>query len=386
LADTADKAFTRARIDFKQMKLPFLSLLLLFSLSAMAQQRHSNWQRVYTFEDSAIEMNTRRFVITPDGIGLVTFRWSFDQPQAYSFNPQIKYKTRVERIAFKCSENKFRTYDIEFLNNAGRVVRNESNSWSEEWRGINSSVVMSTLGESACALISPPKVKSKLESTEFRKVLILAGAFVLDLERAKDFRAVEKYFRPHYIDGYLKDKSTRWFTNLESDLAAKSSRSDLERYYLAQMNTTYLGILYFGTGEHRLFTDTNNNQPPPALLDLVKRHPYSIRFRKSENDFDYFADKIDSIEKLRSYTDLLQQINNYFLRELNSRPRALRQIFRKKFEGWETRGAEAIVCSKECLGLPKGTRLWEIDIPIFHLQIARLNGRMQIVSAVPSLY
>jgi len=368
------------------MKLLLLSLLLLFSLSAMAQQRPSNWQRVYTFEDSAIDMNTRRFVTTPDGIGLVTFRWSFDQPQAYSSNPHLKYKTRVERIAFKCSENKFRTYDIELLNNAGKVVRNESNSWSGEWRDTNSSAVMIMLAESACALISPPKVKSKLESPEFRKVLILARAFVMDLERAKDFRVVEKYFRPAYIDGYLKDNSTRWFANLELDTAAKASRSNLEKYYIAQMNTTYLGILYFGAGDHHLFTDTDNNQAPPALLDLVKRHPYSIRFRKNEDDLDYLGDKIDSVEKLRGYTDLLQQINNYFLQDLNSRPRALRQIFRKTFEDWETRGAEAIVCSKECLGLPKGTRLWEIDIPIFHLQFARLNGRMQVVSARPSLY
>lgn len=365
------------------MRTLVLSLLLLFSTSAFAQRR-SVWQRVYTFDESVIEMDTGRIVKTAAGVGHATFRWSFDQPQTYSADPRIKYKTRVERIEFKCSENRFRTYDAKLLDDAGKVVRHESMERLAVWSDTRSSAVMSTLAGSACNLISSPKVTSKLEAPETRKVLNLARAFVVDLERAKDFRAVQKYFSRDYVDGYLKDKNKNWFTNLEPDTIAKSSRADLQAYYVELMNLSYLGLLYSVSGPHpllHLFTEPDGDVAPPELLDLIKRHPYSLKLRKSEDNFDYLARKIDNVQDLRSFTDLLQQIDAYFLQYLNSHPRDLRGVMRK-FEG-PARGLEETVCSKECLGLAKGTRLWEIDVPVFHLQIAEIEGRMQIVSARP---
>lgn len=365
------------------MRILVLSLLLLFSTSAFAQ-RGSVWQRVYTFDDSVIEMNTGQIVKTAEGVGHATFRWSFDQSQTYSSDRRIKYKTRIERIEFKCSEDRFRTYDLKLLDDAGKVVRHESKLRLAEWSDTRSSAVMSTLAGAACNLISPPKVASKLEAPETRKVLNLARAFVGDLERSQDFRAVQKYFSRDYLDGYLKDKNKNWFPNLEPDTAAKSSRADLQAYYVELMNLSYLGVLYSASGPHpllHLFTDSDDDLAPPELRDLIKRHPYSLKFRKSEDNFDYLAKKIDSVQDLRSYTDLLQQIDGYFLQQLKSHPRDLQRVMRK-FEG-PARGLEEIVCSKECLGLAKGTRLWEIDVPIFHLQIAEIEGRMQIVSARP---
>ncbi|HET6862553.1 MAG TPA: hypothetical protein VFH91_05880, partial [Pyrinomonadaceae bacterium] len=41
-------------------------------------------------------------------------------------------------------------------------------------------------------------------------------------------------------------------------------------------------------------------------------------------------------------------------------------------------------CSKSCLGLPAGTKLYEVDVPAFHLQLAEIEGEMKIVSAMYS--
>jgi len=231
-------------------------------------------------------------------------------------------------------------------------------------------------------VISPAKLSAHVESAEFQEAMKLAQAFSMDLERSKDFRAVQKYFRRDYVDRYLTDNNHAWFGYVDPATMAKANQSDLQSHYLALMNITYLGVLHFLSEPHHLFAKTDDDNPlPPDLLKLIEHHPYSTTYRKNGQNFDYLAEKIDSVPKLKSYTDLLEQINAYFFRQLSSRPRDVRRVLRK-LEG-PARGLEDTVCVSECLGLKKGTRLWEVDVPVFHLQLTKIRGRMQIVSARP---
>jgi hypothetical protein len=50
-------------------------------------------------------------------------------------------------------------------------------------------------------------------------------------------------------------------------------------------------------------------------------------------------------------------------------------------EDWDLYEPTARICATDCLGLPKGTRLFEVNVPVFHLQLAEVKGKLRIVSA-----
>src|SRR5919198_2844117 len=73
-----------------------LALAFLLSPTPCAAQTLPEWYRVYTFDDSFIDMNTVWVFHDDDGVFRVTFRWSFTRPQDAGGDPRLKYKSRLE--------------------------------------------------------------------------------------------------------------------------------------------------------------------------------------------------------------------------------------------------------------------------------------------------
>jgi hypothetical protein len=40
------------------------------------------------------------------------------------------------------------------------------------------------------------------------------------------------------------------------------------------------------------------------------------------------------------------------------------------------------ICAVDCLGLPQGTRLFEVNVPVFRLRLAEIGGQLKIISAI----
>jgi hypothetical protein len=40
------------------------------------------------------------------------------------------------------------------------------------------------------------------------------------------------------------------------------------------------------------------------------------------------------------------------------------------------------VCATNCLGLPAGTTLFEVNVPVFRLKMAEIGGNLKVVSAI----
>ena len=192
-----------------------VAVLVLFLCSLpLAGQQLPIWSRVYTFDESFIEVNTRQIVVSDQGIGHATFRWTFDQPEPYARNQRIKYKTRLEVIEFDCGEKKIRPYDVTYLVVDGKAVAYEGMLWLRDWNSIDSPVML-TLYQQACMLIKPPAPKPP----EIRRAASFAVALAAELKRTQDFAPViAKFFAANYIDGYLRDGSF-WFLNLNQDVA-----------------------------------------------------------------------------------------------------------------------------------------------------------------------
>ena len=41
------------------------------------------------------------------------------------------------------------------------------------------------------------------------------------------------------------------------------------------------------------------------------------------------------------------------------------------------------VCAAECLGLPAGAKLFQVDVTVFQLHLAEINGELKVVSIGP---
>jgi hypothetical protein len=375
-----------------KMRLMFLAFLLLFTSTSLTAQQLPEWYRVYTFDESIIEMNTSLVTFIGKDVTRVRFRWTFDRPQALRGEPKLKYKSRLEVMEFNCSLQRYRPYHLTFFDSAGNMVPLDENQ-PGEWRTVTSGSVIEKLFAPACELIKqktrPPVVST--DAIELAKAASYALSFSEHLEQAKDFKPIiEKFFMADYLSGYLHDNSTNWFLNLNRDTAARVSRGELQRFYVALMNTGYLSSLYFISQY-----PADSDEPvaferliPSDVLQLIGNHPYTIAHKRKEGNFDYLAENIDSLERLRSYTDLLERIAALMRKHVKSVAAEHSKEYKAMLEDWDWTfdlyQPKVRICARNCLGLPEGTRLFEVNVPVFRLQLAQVRGNLRIVSLVSS--
>jgi len=373
------------------MRTVLLAFLFLFSSTSLTAQQLPEWYRVYTFDESIIEMNTSLVTFISKDITRVRFRWTFDQPVSLSGEAQLKYKRRLEVMELNCSEHRYRPYHLTFFDAAGNIVRVEEMNPPREWRTLTSGSMMEKLFAPACELIKqrthPPIASS--DAIELEKAAKLALSFSKDLEQAKTFKPIlEKFFVANYLNGYLRDNDTNWFLNLNRDTAAKVSRAELQRFYVALLNTGYLSCMYFIS---QIPPDSDEFIPdekliPVDIAQLIKGHRYTATYKRNAGDHDYLGENIDSVERLRSYTDLLERIGALMRKHVIAVRAERSNEYQAMLKAWDWRfdlyRPKVRVCAQNCLGLPRGTRLFEVNVPVFRLQLAEIRGQLKVVSAI----
>src|SRR3954468_11261609 len=97
-----------------------LSLLFIVYPIATMAQSSPEWSRVYTFDESTIEMNTSLITRVDKDVSRLRFRWTFDKPEVVD---DLKYQSQLEVMEFNCSANKYRTYHLTYLDQAGNILR-----------------------------------------------------------------------------------------------------------------------------------------------------------------------------------------------------------------------------------------------------------------------
>lgn len=365
-----------------------MKLLFLFFLGActgvVLAQAPSQWERVYTFDESFIDINTQIVTLIEQDVARVRFRWTFDQPEELSGRAGTKYKSRIEVVELNCKKKVYRPYHISFFDQSDELILAQLIEPPRHWRRFNHGLVMPNLLGPTCALVEEktrPRVVSK-EAIEHEKVKNLVIDFLEQLETTKDFNVlIQKFFAPNYLARYLRDQKYNWFANLERDTALKATRADLQRFYVALMNSAYLTSLYFMT-EYRHVSNgliSEEQLIPPDVSDFIDTHPYSKTYRGKHENYDYLADSIDSVERMRSYTDLLEGVADLIRKRLAIMKGSPRYQLVDT-----TRGETEIrmeTCPRECLGLPPGTRLFQVKRPLLRLQVAEVAGEWRVVSA-----
>jgi surface-adhesin protein E len=373
------------------MKTFLLTFLVLLTSGSVTAQRLPEWYRVYSFDESVIEMNTSSVILGGD-IGRVTFRWLFDQPQQLSGYPDLRYKSRLETIEFNCADKRYRYYEVSLLDSNGQTIHSQLMRSPYAWHEIEFGSVMAAISAQACELIrkrdpAEPKPTAD-EQIESDKLANFTLSIRQTLEQSGDFRPlIDKFFTVDFIERFVKDDETNWFFNLNRATAAKASRAELKRFYVASLNAGYLTSLYLicqSPAHDDPAQDESVSEEkmlPADVYQLVNNHAYTHTYRSKAGGNDFLAEDIDSIGRMRSYTDLLEKIAA-LMKEHVSRIHV--QNSQQYKDLLETSDLQYRICSEQCLGLPEGTKLFELSMPPLRLQFAKIRGELRIVSAVDS--
>jgi len=366
------------------MRLVLFVIVLALSPIVLNAQTSPEWLRVYSFDESTIDMNTLLVTRITADITRVRFRWTFNEPQPLSGTPNLKYQSELEVFEFNCSSKLYRPFHFTFFDAEGNTVRIIDSPG--QWQKVQYGSMTEKLFVPACDLIrnktQPPT------TTEADARLEKVAQFALDVaqyqEKEKDFKALtDRYFVPNYLDRYLHDQRTNWFLNLNRDTAARLSRQELQRFYMALMNAGYLSSLYLIS---QIPIDAEDPGPvekllPPDVLQLVRNHPYTAQYKTIAGDPDFFGENLDSVERVRTYTDLLEKINALLREHVKTVKASDSKEWKDMIEHWNLFQPKARVCAVNCLELPAGTTIFEVNVPVFTLQVAEVNGNLKVISA-----
>ena len=355
-----------------------LPLLFLFYPITLTAQSLPEWYRVYSFDESTIEMNTALVTQIDKDISRLRFRWTFDNPDSLD---DSKYQSQLEVMEFNCTASLYRSYHLTYFDRAGNIVRIQDSPGN--WRPVTPGSMIEKLFVPGCELI---KTKTRApvqsdESVQLQKAAQYAHDFAQQLEETKDFRfVIDRFFVSDYLNSYLQDEKTNWFLNLKRDTATKISREELERFYVAMMNAGYLTSFYL-ISQLPAGPDSVEKSLPPDVLELLNQHRYTVQYQTRKGNYDFLAETIEDVEQLRSYIDLLERISSLMRVHVETVGAQHTGKWKAMLEHWNLYQPKPRVCVKDCLGLPKDTKIFGVDVPLFHLQIAEISGELKVVSA-----
>jgi hypothetical protein len=227
----------------------------------------------------------------------------------------------------------------------------------------------------------------KLSPAEQHEAQTLARTFARRLLRTKDLGPlIDEYFVSDFLSGYLRDKDQEWFLCLKQDVAAQVSRAELRRYFIAELNWFYMGELYvFSRNSSRSVSNIPPDKLYPADVLKVLRSDPRMRATLDETGTDDSKLMIGSVKEFTTFRQKLERVTRLLRKHARTINAGHTPQYRETISDWTDRYSLydpwLSVCEQACLTQPKGTRLIVINIPSIQLQLARVNGRMRIVSA-----
>ena len=157
------------------MKALTATSLLALVMMVPAQDPKEQWQRVYTGEDSVVELETssvtfveyhlaKKVTFASTRAGRVRFRTIFSRLQTLDEKPVIKYKSHYETLEFQCPPRTdsvvyprpvvwYRRYEATLRDARGKTVKSYDADAADLWREIKSGSLMEKRSDAACRLI-----------------------------------------------------------------------------------------------------------------------------------------------------------------------------------------------------------------------------------------
>src|SRR5262245_48669270 len=134
------------------MRVVLFVIVLSLNSIVVNSQSLPEWFRVYTFDESTIEMNTAIVTSITKDVSRVRFRWTFNEPQSLGGTPGTRYRSQLEVMEFNCSLKTYRPYHVTFFDAAGNIVR--INDSPGEWHSVYHDSMTEKLFVPGCDLIA----------------------------------------------------------------------------------------------------------------------------------------------------------------------------------------------------------------------------------------
>jgi hypothetical protein len=122
--------------------------LWLFIFSVKAQSPKQLWERVYTGEDSIIEVDPSSLTFLENRIARVVFRTTFSTPEHLPNKPDTTYQNQLETTEFQLNGLNYRLAETTLLNSSGKIVFTQQAGADDGWRVIKKGGMMKRLFES----------------------------------------------------------------------------------------------------------------------------------------------------------------------------------------------------------------------------------------------
>lgn len=129
-----------------------LVLCLLSGPALTVTQAKDQWQRVYTGDDSIIELNTSSLRFEPGNVLRAEFRTVLSSVESIGGDRALKYKTRLEKIDFRLTDRRYRFFEISLLDASGKVIQTNTGTGAEDWRPFKPGGITERLFNAACVL------------------------------------------------------------------------------------------------------------------------------------------------------------------------------------------------------------------------------------------
>src|SRR5262249_23682303 len=141
----------------------------------------------------------------------------------------------------------------------------------------------------------------------------------------------------NYLNRYLEDEDTNWFFNLDRATVRRATPQELQRFYVAFLNTAYVSSLYLiertpSDFHERASFEELTRLVTPDVMELIAKHPYTIAHKKDDDDF--LGQKIDDLEQLRGYTNLLEELLAVMRKHINRNGPEQSKLYREIAKTW----------------------------------------------------
>ena len=146
-------------------RLTLVTCLLVFPTAFQAQEIKDKWQRVYTGEDSIIEINVSNHTFEPGRVMRVEVRTTLTKPEKISSTSETRYKTRLEKIDFRLTGKQYRVVETTIIDAAGKTLSSYQTQSAEDWKNIKPNGIIERLFYAARVL--PPFGNWKVISYRF---------------------------------------------------------------------------------------------------------------------------------------------------------------------------------------------------------------------------
>jgi hypothetical protein len=227
----------------------------------------------------------------------------------------------------------------------------------------------------------------KLSANEEREVREFARRFSERLQITRDLAPfLNQPLASTMLDRVLADTDNP-VALVKRDVALKVGRTELRQFYIAMSNIGYLSDLYlygkFSLEKTRIRDLSPNKQYPPRVARLMKSNPIIAKWWK-ESDSSELEKIVESVGQLRSLVDIWQKAAALMRKYFRKHPPEQTVKYQKNLAYLAPYLKEIRIdtCDNEkvCAGLPLHTQSININLPVLQLMLARINGRLEILT------